>query len=81
MEVTTDNGTNWRPAQVHAVESPFAWCQWEFQWDAQEPGHFLIRAKATDQRGNVQPEKAQWNFRGFANNSIHAVPVTVRACG
>ena len=53
--------------------------QWRFQWEAIRPGYFLLRARATDSKGNVQPMQAKWNFRGFANNSIHAVPVAVRS--
>ena len=81
VEVSTDDGRTWQPAKLADSESPYAWRQWTSSWDASHPGFFLIRARATDKMGNVQPVKAQWNFRGFANNSIHAVPVQVRASG
>lgn len=78
VEVSTDNGRTWHPAQVDASASPYAWQKWEYNWRADKPGYFLIRARATDQNGNVQPDQFVWNFRGFANNSIHVVPVLVR---
>jgi DMSO/TMAO reductase YedYZ molybdopterin-dependent catalytic subunit len=59
-------------------KSSFAWRQWEFQWHVGKPGYYLIRARAIDAKGNSQPEHAPWNFRGYAVNSIHVVPVTVR---
>ena len=81
VEVSTDNGRTWQPANPEDSESPYAWRQWTCCWDVSQPGYFLIRARATDQMGKVQPVQAQWNYRGFANNSIHAVPVEARASG
>ena len=79
VEVSVDDGRTWQPAEVEGSESVYAWQQWRFQWEAIRPGYFLLRARATDSKGNVQPMQAKWNFRGFANNSIHAVPVAVRS--
>lgn len=77
LEVSADNGATWREAKLEDSHSPYSWQHWEFDWDAREPGYHMLRARATDAQGNVQPERAEWNFRGFANNSIHNVPVTV----
>lgn len=79
VEVSADNGLTWRQAEVNASDSPFAWQQWQFEWDAGQEGYFLIRVRATDSGGNCQPKQFDWNFRGFANNSIHVVPVEVRS--
>jgi hypothetical protein len=79
LEVTTDGGQSWHPADLGKLDSPYSWRTWEFRWEAREAGHYLIRARATDAAGNVQPVQARWNFRGFANNSIHAVPVIVQS--
>lgn len=78
VEVSVDNGESWQRAWVNRSKSPYAWQPWQFSWEAGRAGHFLIRAKATDVNGRVQPASAEWNFRGFASNSIHAVPVTVK---
>ncbi len=77
VEVSIDNGLTWQPAKVNESGSRFAWQQWKFDWDASQIGYFLIRVRATDSGGNCQPKQFDWNFRGFANNSIHAVPVEV----
>lgn len=79
VEISTDDGHSWQPAFLEESESPRSWCRWAFVWEAHRPGYYLLRARATDQEGNIQPAKARWNFRGFANNSIHTVPVQVRA--
>ena len=78
VEVNTDDFRTWHAAKVEEPQSPYAWQHWEFQWEVTQPGYYLIRSRATDSQGNTQPRQAQWNFRGYAVNSIHAVPVTVR---
>lgn len=78
VEVSTDNARSWRPAELEGCVSSYAWQQWEYRWDVEQAGVYLIRARATDDKGNTQPAQAPWNFRGFANNSIHVVPVEIR---
>lgn len=78
VEISTDDGCTWRSATLQESGSRHAWRQWEYLWEAAEPGRYLIRARATDELDNAQPVTAPWNFRGFASNSIHAVPVVVK---
>ena len=79
VEVSADDNRTWHEASVQDAQSPYAWHNWEYIWEATYPGYYLIRARATDSQGNVQPLYALWNFRGYAVNSVHVVPVTVRA--
>ncbi len=78
VEISTDNGHSWHLTRLTGSESPHSWQQWEYVWEASQPGNYLIRARATDQQGNTQPDRAAWNFRGFANNAIHVVPAVVQ---
>ena len=64
-------------ADVEESDSLYGWQHWEYNWEADHPGHYLLRARAVDEQGNIQPSQAQWNFRGYSVNSIHVVPVTV----
>jgi sulfite oxidase len=68
----------WRPATLLGPTAPHAWVRWEIPLDFDRPGYFVLRTRATDERGDTQPMRADWNFRGVANNSIHAVPLIVR---
>ena len=77
VEVSTDDGVQWHEAEVERADSPYGWQHWEYDWETGHPGHYLLRARAVDEQGNVQPSQAQWNFRGYSVNSIHVVPVTV----
>lgn len=71
----------WRPARLSPAPSRYSWSHWELFCDLPHPGFYVVRARATDERGNTQPVEAEWNFRGVGTNSIHCVPVEVRAGG
>jgi sulfite oxidase len=79
--VPEDSGGNgsWRTATIVGPRAPHAWVRWELPLEFPRPGHFVLRSRATDERGETQPLRAEWNFRGVANNSMHAVPLIVRA--
>ena len=79
VEVSTDGGRSWQEASLVGEPNPNFWRQWELPWTASEPGHFIFMARATDSEGNCQPRSAPWNFRGYANNSIHTLAVEVPA--
>ncbi len=78
VEVSTDDDRTWRPAKLEEPSGNYSWQHWEIDWEANNLGHALLRSRATDSQGNVQPMLAQWNYRGYQVNSIHSVPVTVR---
>ena len=78
VEVSTDDARTWREAKLEGPSGTYSWQHWEIDWDAVNLGHSLLRSRATDSAGNVQPMLATWNFRGYQVNSIHSVPITVR---
>ncbi|MGA9536760.1 MAG: sulfite oxidase [Desulfobacterales bacterium] len=79
VEVSVDDGLTWHPAQLIGFNEDFAWRHWEYLWDVGQPGNYTIMTRATDTKGNRQPEKAHWNFLGYGNNGIreHAIDVTI----
>ena len=77
VEVSCDAGETWADARLGAESAPGAWRTWEYRWDASSAGHFILKARATDTAGRVQPDATPWNFRGYANNGIHAIAVEV----
>lgn len=72
-----EEGT-WHPATLSGGESPHSWTHFSFDCPMDHPGYYVLRARATDDKGNVQPLQARWNFRGVGANSMHAVPIEVR---
>ncbi|MGH8902612.1 MAG: molybdopterin-dependent oxidoreductase [Egibacteraceae bacterium] len=76
VEYRLDDGREWRPAQLHEPNIPLAWARWSFAWDAR-PGEHSIRIKATDDRGNTQPDTVEFNEMGYLYNAVVAHPVNV----
>ncbi|MDA0263081.1 MAG: sulfite oxidase [Chloroflexi bacterium] len=78
VEVSTDDGRSWRKADLEGPSGDYSWQRWKIEWNATSLGHSLLRCRATDSSGNVQPMLADWNYRGYQVNSVHSVPITVR---
>jgi DMSO/TMAO reductase YedYZ molybdopterin-dependent catalytic subunit len=70
VDVSTDEGKSWAPARLTPGEGPLAWTRWEFDWTPSGHGEARIAVRATDAKGNVQPERAPWNKFGYQMNAI-----------
>ena len=77
VEVSADGGASWHPAELGEQAAPHAWRGWSYVWDPAGPGAYELASRATDSAGNTQPLEAPWNLKGYANNSVQRVPVTV----
>ena len=77
VEVSFDDTRTWNQAEVEEPYSPYSAQRWKFDWEPPVVGHYLIRSRATDSHGNVQPLVANWNYRGLQVNSVHCVPIRV----
>jgi sulfane dehydrogenase subunit SoxC len=78
VEVSTDGGASFAPAVLDEPLGDAAWRGWSFDWDA-VPGEYVLCSRATDSAGNAQPLAAPWNLKGYANNAVERVAVTVGA--
>jgi DMSO/TMAO reductase YedYZ molybdopterin-dependent catalytic subunit len=67
----------WTEAKLDPPGDPWAWRGWRAAWDA-TPGDHVLSCRARDEAGNTQPDEADWNVGGYANNGIQRVPVAVR---
>jgi sulfane dehydrogenase subunit SoxC len=76
VEVSTDGGETWAPAELEPAGEPWAWRGWSYRWDA-KPGEHVLCCRARDEAGNDQPREPPWNLGGYANNAVQAVRVTV----
>jgi DMSO/TMAO reductase YedYZ molybdopterin-dependent catalytic subunit len=77
VEVSVDAGRTWADAQLDRQPDVSAWLGWRYEWES-TPGSYVISSRATDSAGNRQPLAAPWNLKGYANNEVERVPVTVR---
>ena len=79
VEVSTDGGETWRPADFIGPHEPYAWRQWQLVWEVREAGTYTLMARATDRMNRRQPLQAEMNMLGYCNNGVkeHAVRVTI----
>ncbi len=78
VDLSFDDGTTWRAAQLIGPDEPFAWRQWQYVWTGAGTGEYTLMARATDGRGRRQPMQAAWNVLGYGNNGVREHAVSVR---
>jgi DMSO/TMAO reductase YedYZ molybdopterin-dependent catalytic subunit len=66
----------WQDAPITSPPTPGAWVRWQFNWYP-EPGEHTLQVRATDDRGNTQPESTPWNALGYLHHSVLTHPVRV----
>ena len=71
------NGGDWQEARLVSELDRYSWQWWELMTRAEKPGDLMLRARATELAGRVQPEHAEWNRMGYGNNAIQEVPIRV----
>ena len=76
VEVSTDGGAGFAPAELDEPLGEAAWRGWRFEWDA-PVGEHVICSRATDAAGNRQPDDPRWNLKGYANNAVERIVVRV----
>jgi sulfane dehydrogenase subunit SoxC len=78
VEVSTDGAASFADARLGDPLGEAAWLGWSLDWDATKGEHVLC-SRATDSAGNAQPLLPEWNLKGYANNAVERIPVTVAA--
>ena len=78
VEVSLDGGATWDDAELGEQVGERAWRGWSYAWGSPTPGSHVICSRATDAAGNAQPLEPAWNLKGFANNEVERLQVTVR---
>ncbi len=79
VDVSMDNGSTWVPARLGKERERYAWQSFEYEFNITAPGSYLLMARATDDKGNVQPIAPQWNPSGYLWNVIDKVRINVEA--
>ena len=77
VDVSTDGGSTWKPAQLHGANVPRAWARWRFGWTPPAAGQYTLRARATDTTGAVQPVTVPFNDAGYGFSAVVAHRVSV----
>lgn len=76
VDYSLDGGKTYQPVRLREPNIERAWVRWDFEWEA-SPGTYGIRLRATDDRGNTQPERVPFNEQGYLYGAVVSHPVTV----
>ncbi|MFZ0286690.1 MAG: sulfite oxidase [Terriglobales bacterium] len=79
LEVSTDSGATWQPAQLGRERARYAWRLWSYNWKAPRAGDYTIWSRATDSQGRIQPQLADWNPGGYLYNAFDQVKIHVES--
>lgn len=78
MDISIDFGATWQPCQLKAPRNRLAWQNWSAKVKFPQAGYYEIWARATDEKGAMQPMVVPgWNPRGYLNNACHRIAVKV----
>lgn len=79
VEVSTDDGATWHPAEIVSEQRAWTWCFWQIRLDLQ-PGEQVLRVRTHDTHNYQQPVDASeiWNYRGYMNNSQFRIHLHVK---
>ncbi len=69
----------WRAAELGEDLGPYAFRTWKILWTPRRAGTYQLAVRATDAKGNVQPDEGVWNPGGYLWNKIERQEVTVGA--
>ncbi len=75
VSVSTDGGASWRDARLGMDRGKYSFREWTLPVTFEAGSHDL-KVKATNQAGETQPDKPQWNPAGYMRNVIEITTVT-----
>ena len=76
VDLSTDGGATWQPAQIAPAAERWAWRFWLLTLDLAVGEHELV-VRMIDSAANTQPADASlvWNFKGYMSNAWHRVKI------
>jgi DMSO/TMAO reductase YedYZ molybdopterin-dependent catalytic subunit len=78
VDISTDFGATWRKAELAGPKNKYDWQRWTASVPLPNDGYYEVWARATDERGVMQPHVAgNWNPQGYGANPMHRIAVLV----
>jgi hypothetical protein len=77
VEISTDSGCSWRPAELIGPQAAYSWTLWEYLWEVAEPGDYTLLARAVSQGGQVQPQEHDVLLGGYLIHHCRPIRVSV----
>jgi len=70
VDISEDGGKSWLSAKLGEDHGPYSFRTWEAAWTPRLAGRHSIAVRATDEKGNTQPDEPVWNPGGYLWNRI-----------
>ena len=77
VHLSTDFGATWVKAGLQKAPNRYSWQTWSADLGFPTEGYYEVWARATDDRGVMQPFTVAWNPHGYGGNAMHRIAVTV----
>jgi DMSO/TMAO reductase YedYZ molybdopterin-dependent catalytic subunit len=81
VEISEDGGKNWSAAKLGEDHGEYSFRTWEAAWTPKSPGKHTVAVRATDEKGNVQPDEPVWNPGGYLWNRIEKQELVAGVAG
>jgi DMSO/TMAO reductase YedYZ molybdopterin-dependent catalytic subunit len=75
VDISTDGGKSWSPAQLGADQGKYGFRQWQTQITLPSPGQYTVMVRCTNGNGEAQPATPNWNPAGFMRNVIESTAI------
>jgi DMSO/TMAO reductase YedYZ molybdopterin-dependent catalytic subunit len=76
VEFSADDGKTWQPAAVKEALAENCWQFWSATWTPPRPGDYMIKVRATDGHGQLQPAEPRPTLpdggQGYHTVKVHA---------
>src|ERR1700724_1026347 len=77
VEVSDDGGKSWTATKLGEDHGAYSFRTWEAAWTGKSPGRYSLAVRATDEKGNTQPDEPVWNPGGYLWNRIERQEIAV----
>lgn len=77
VQLSTDQGRSWLSARLEQDLGRYSFRSWRLSITPRVPGRLTLMARATNVRGEVQPDIWVANPAGYHNNIVQALDITV----
>lgn len=77
VDVSIDFGVTWISASLKKAPNKYSWQRWTTDLSFPQDGYYEVWARAKDDEGRMQPFAINWNPKGYLNNTMHRVALTV----
>ena len=76
VEISVDDGQSWNEAALGNDLGKYSFRGWTYRFTPKEKRPYVLKVRATNNAGQIQPDKAHWNPSGYMRNVIEQVRVT-----